>query len=63
VPKGTAVGNNPESAEYICVENGESFMVSVHCQNKTDVTTYGAVLYLDGKKVPGKKTFQRRTLF
>ena len=38
-------------------------MVSLHCLSKTDFTTYGGVLYLDGKKVPDKQTFQRRTLF
>jgi len=31
--------------------------------NKQDENVYGAVLYLDGIRVKGKKTFKKRTLF
>ena len=26
-------------------------------------TTYGAILYLDGQRIPGKKTFRKETVF
>ena len=38
-------------------------MVAVSAQRKDDRTVYGAVLYLDGQRVPGKKTFTGRTIF
>ncbi len=38
-------------------------MVGISNNRKEDRTVYGAVLYLDGKRVPGKKTFTGRTLF
>jgi hypothetical protein len=52
-----------KTAKYVCVEDGESFMVSIETSNRYDDTTYGAVLYVDGKKVFGKKTFRNRALF
>ena len=54
---------NKQVNNYICVENGESFYVGISCVNKQDPTTYGAVLYLNGMRVPGKKTFKGRTTF
>ena len=38
-------------------------MVGVSTLRKDDKTCYGAVLYLDGKRVNGKKTFTNRTIF
>jgi hypothetical protein len=55
--------NQQQVKNYICCENGESFMVGITTANKQDSTTYGTVLYLDGKRVPGKKTFRGRCLF
>jgi len=55
--------NKTETAKYISVEDGESFMVSIEARNRNDNTTYGAVLYIDGKRVFGKKTFKFRCMF
>ena len=38
-------------------------MVGVSTARKDDKTVYGAVLYLDGRRVNGKKTFTSRTIF
>ena len=38
-------------------------MVGVSAFRKDDKTVYGAVLYLDGKRVHGKKTFASRSIF
>ena len=52
-----------ESKLYICVEDAEEFQVGVTVDDRSDRTTYGAVLYLDGQKVHGKKTFAGRSMF
>jgi len=46
-----------KAATFICVENGESFIISVSKISKDEQTYYGAVLYLDGLRVPGCKIF------
>ena len=38
-------------------------MVQITNQHREDKTMYGAVLYLNGFRVYGKKTFSGRTLF
>ena len=52
-----------EARNYICVEQQESFQVKVISTNMNDTDTYGAVLFLDGQRVHGKKTFRRVTNF
>ena len=48
---------------YICVDNHETFQVKLYNANQSDTETYGAVLYLDGHRIPGKKTFTKKTCF
>ena len=38
-------------------------MIGLQTARQDDKTVYGAVLYLDGMKVAGKKTFNSRTIF
>lgn len=52
-----------EVENYICVESNDPFTIGVGCKNGQDTNTYGAVLYLDGVRVKGKKTFCKRTMF
>ena len=52
-----------EAKNYICVEKNEAFQVKVISTNMNDTDTYGAVLFLDGQRVHGKKTFRRVTNF
>lgn len=52
-----------DSKKYICVEKDEAFHIQVKVENPHDRDTYGAVLWLDGQKVHGKKTFNTKTTF
>ena len=51
----------PQSDHYICVADQEQFMVHIKQYQEdrgTELKTYGAVLYLDGKRVTSKKIFE-----
>ncbi|CDW84961.1 UNKNOWN [Stylonychia lemnae] len=48
---------------YICVDKDESFKIQVGAIDQSDKHTYGAVLFLDGQRVHGKKTFVSKTTF
>lgn len=45
------------------MEKNEPFQIGINVHNKQDSNTYGAVLYLDGIRVKGKKTFSKRSMF
>lgn len=51
------------STNTICVDGDEAFHLEISRVDKNDDTTYGAVLYLDGQRVHGKKTFRKRTMY
>ena len=48
-----------ENKNYICVDSHDTFEVKLIAAEPNDTQTYGAVLYLDGHRIPGKKTFRR----
>ena len=48
---------------YICVDNHETFQVKIIHMNQSESVTFGAVLYLDGHRIPGKKAFKNKTVF
>eukprot|EP00347_Sterkiella_histriomuscorum_P023151 403335754 len=58
---------NPQAGNprqnYICVDKDEAFKINVSAIDQNDRNTYGAVLYLDGQRVHGKKTFVSKTMF
>lgn len=56
-------GKTAQPKHYICVEKDQPFQISISCEGSTDQKTYGAVLWLDGQKVAGKKTFRQKTMF
>jgi hypothetical protein len=45
------------------VEKDQPFQLSVLVEDSGDPTTYGAVLWLDGQRIAGKKTFRTKTFF
>ena len=47
-----------KTSTYICVEKNDSFTVKVASEERKDDKTYGAILYLDGQRIHGKKTFK-----
>ena len=52
-----------EAQHYICVEQDAAFQIRIKTPNRDDEKTYGAVLYLDGQRIHGKKTFRGSTNF
>ena len=51
------VDENGNKNNYVCVDRNEKFKVSCSKIDNFQRETYGAVLYLDGKRVQGMKTF------
>ena len=47
-----------EAEHYICVEKDAAFTVRIKVPDRNDENTYGAVLFLDGQRIAGKKTFR-----
>ena len=56
-------GDKQREQNYICVEKDEAFQLSIKNVDPHDTNTYGAVLFLDGQRVHGKKTFISKTHF
>ena len=54
-------GSRPQN--YICVEKDDAFQIFINTIDQRDKKTYGAVLFLDGQRVHGKKTFSCKTVF
>ena len=51
------------SSNYICVDDYEVFQVRIMQTDTNYKGTFGAVLYLDGHRIPGKKVFRKVTVF
>lgn len=49
--------------QTICVDSNEAFRIGINATDRRDQETYGAVLFLDGQRVHGKKTFHGKTMF
>ena len=50
-------------ASYICVDNAEKFFVRLISMDQGEQETHGVVLYLDGRRITGRKTFKRVSVF
>ena len=49
--------------KYFCVENNDIFQVKLSAVDQDSANTYGAVLYLDGHRIPGKKIITQEHSF
>ena len=54
---------NESGSHYICVEKNDAFKIQVQATGKKWIPTHGAVLYLNGEVVQGKKTFGKQCWF
>ena len=52
-----------EIKNYICVKDKDSFKLRIVGTDSNDSTIYGVVLYFNGERITGKKTFKRVTSF
>lgn len=54
---------NKKTLCFICVDHDEEFTVRLVSTNPSEPDTFGVVLYLDGRRMPGRRTFKKVTLF
>ena len=46
-----------EAMNYICVDKNSPFSIRIRTDDRDNKEKYGAVLFLDGQRIHGKKTF------